>query len=322
MRLHTRRALGCALLFFFLAVTGFSAPAGGQGAGQTDYVSIPLLRGKQGQPLLDAQINGRDALLYLDTGAPLMCIDRTKVRRFDLNPILLENNTPVLINANGISHRVTTVSSLNLGPLKLENAPAVLIDFREINRALRSVRERTSDAILGLQVLQAMSAIVDFEHSQLLVKASSENSGSFGRRLRRAGWAEIPMHMNEGHLAVHARVNGARTRLVVDTGSPVSVLDRGFSSARDIALTRRMFASQGINFRDAAVQLGQVDLIRIGDYKLKNLTVAVFDLSRLLGSGGERSDPLPDGLLGCETLVQHRAYIDCDAMKLYLKAPR
>ena len=130
------------------------------------------------------------------------------------------------------------------------------------------------------------------------------------------------MHMNEGHLAVHARVNGMRTEVVVDTGSPVSVLDRGFSKARGIELTRRAFASQGIHFKDASVQIGKIAVLSVGEYRMKDLTVAVFDLSRLLNSGDKQSDPVPDGLLGCETLVRNRAYIDCGSMKLFLKPER
>lgn len=333
-RLFCIRSVVCWLLSgLFFVTTGCSAPQAAIREGRavppfvrqeeegprTDYVAIPLSRGKQGQPLLEAQINGRPALFYLDTGAPLMCVDVARTRRFGLSPLLDENGTPILVNANGIGHRVTMLPSINLGPLQLQEVPAVLIDFREINRALRSVREKTSDAILGLQVMQVMGTVVDFEHSQLLVKIKPEGARPFGERLRRAGWIEVPMHINEGHLAVHARVNGARTRLVIDTGSPVSVLDRGFSNQRGIALSRAMFASQGINFRDAAVQFGRARSVRLGNYRLDNLTVAVFDLSRLLGSGGERRDPMPDGLIGCETLMRNRAYIDCEMMKLYLK---
>jgi hypothetical protein len=42
-------------------------------------------------------------------------------------------------------------------------------------------------------------------------------------------------------------------------------------------------------------------------------------LSRLLGLARNTKAALPDGLIGCETLMHNRGYIDCENMKLYLK---
>ena len=287
-----------------------------------DYLPVSLSQGSMGQPLLRGRINGKNALLYVDTGAPVSCVDASQARRFHLSSLMLDDNTPVTVNANGAGHRVTLVSELQAGALRIENTPAVLIDFRDINRANRFSREKANDAILGLEILTGLGAILDFDSSRILVKSNSKKSTAFGSRLKETGWTEIPMHLNDGHLAIHAAVNKVTTEWIVDTGSPASVLDRAFCKAHQLPLTRRVFASRAINFQDSGGQIGKVSLLKIGAYKISDLPVAVFDLSGLLGLARDNHDPVPNGLLGCETLVRNRAYIDCGNMKLYLKPAR
>ena len=48
-----------------------------------------------GQPLLRGQINGRNAMFYVDTGAPVSCVDESQARRFRLSSLMLDDNTPV-----------------------------------------------------------------------------------------------------------------------------------------------------------------------------------------------------------------------------------
>jgi predicted aspartyl protease len=285
-----------------------------------EIIAVPLLQGSQGQPLLRGQINGKDAILYVDTGAPVTCVDESKARRFEFPALEWSDKTQITVNANGADHRVTLISNLRLGALRIENTPAVLIDFRELNRAIRATRDRPNDAILGLEILTALGAVIDFDASEILVKTHAGKATALGARLKASGWTEIPMRLNEGHFTVRATVNQTVTELIVDTGSPVSVLDRAFCKTHAVPLTRRTFSSRGIHFQDAAVQMGKIGSLKFGNaYRINNLPIAVFDLSRLLGLSRNINKMVPDGLLGCETLTHHHAYIDCENLKLYLR---
>ena len=271
--------------------------------------------------MLKAQINGKNALIYVDTGAPVSCIDESKSRVFGLGMLSFENRTPVNVNANGENHRVTVISRMVIADLRLDNTPAVLIDFREINHALRAGRDRPNDMILGLEALTEMNAVIDFTTPQILVKTGS-GKANIGSVLKSEGWSEIPIRLNEGHLVVDAKVGKAPLQVVVDTGSPTSVLNRSFCNAHSIPLTSRVFSSRGIHFQDSSVQIGRAPTLKIGSsYTINQLPVAVFNLEGLLGLARNSSDPIPEGLLGCETLVRNRALIDCGNMKLYLNHP-
>lgn len=320
--LSARAALSLLLALSLFANTACSTTAASRKTVERfpDYLALPLLHGRQGQPLLRAKINGRAALVYLDTGSPVTCVDESQAAAFRLTPLAGENRALITVNANGSDHRVTFIESMSFGTLQLEHTPAVLIDFREINRAIRASREKPTDAILGLETLAGAKAIVDFHDSRLLVKT---NPGlprrAFADTLKAAGWTEIPMHLNEAHLAVDATVNNTRAELLVDTGSPASVLDRAFVRAHPLPLARSVFASSGIHFKDSAVRIGRVESLRLGSFHIRNAPVAVFHLSRLLGLARNTNAALPDGLLGCETLIRCHAYIDCENMKLYLR---
>jgi predicted aspartyl protease len=325
-RLHPRRLFACLLALcwaapsFAPAQTSAQAAPAPQAVAASNYIALPLSPGSQGQPMLQAEINGKKALIYVDTGAPVMCVDESKSRRYNLGALAFgEERKPLTVNANGAGHLVTLISSLRAGGLHLENTPAVLIDFREINRVLRGSRDRPNDAIMGLEILTGLGAILDFESGRLLVKTGATQPGAFGAKLRAGGWTEIPMHLNEGHLAVRVVVNKTPTEFIVDTGSPTSVLDREFCKAHDVPLSRRMFSSRGIHFQDASVQVGKIASLKVGAYRINDLPVAVFDLSRLLGLARNTKAALPDGLIGCETLVRHHGQIDCENMKLYLR---
>lgn len=283
-----------------------------------DYRAIPLLRGRQGQPLLRATINDRAALIYLDTGSPVTCVDESQASAYGLAALAREDHTPITVNANGSSHHVALIPRMMLGPLGLENIPAVLIDFHDINRAIRAARDKPSDAILGLETLSGAKAIVDFPNKRLLVNRGAQGS-TFAAAMKASGWTEIPLHLNEGHLATEAMVNKTPAELLIDTGSPTSVLDSGFTRAHPLPLARGTFSSRGIHFQDSAVRVGLIHSLRLGSFQASAAPVAIFHLSRLLGLARNTKTPLPDGLVGCETLSRCHAFIDCENMKLYLR---
>src|SRR5581483_6251619 len=134
------------------------------------------------------------------------------------------------------------------------------------------------------------------------------------------GWSPVPMRLGNGHLVVNSRVNTSPATLLVDTGSPVSALDRGFCAQHRIESERGVFSSQGIHFSDPSAGVAWVEDFRIGSYNAHGTPIAVFDIARLLSSSHSRLHT--DGLLGSHTLRKNAGVIDCEAMLLYLKPSR
>lgn len=321
MKFHSFRAAAAASVFFLaFSLIAQSAFAATVQISKDDYLSLPLSRGKENQLLLRLPAHGRNATIALDTGSPITCVDESKGRLFNLTPSSTANTPPLGVVVNGIRHRVAIVPLLMFGELQVRDIPVVLIDLSELNKVLRSRRDRANDAILGLDTMRALGAVIDCGSERLLLRAQSDN-GALAAKLKRGGWHEVPMSMSEGHLVVSGAANGVPVQFIVDTGSPVSVLDHGFARNHRISLSDSSFALKAIHFETKGAKIGKVRDLKIGRMDLGQSLVAVFDVTTLLRSRSSNGS-VPNGLLGSRTLARTQAFIDCENMKLYLKAPR
>jgi predicted aspartyl protease len=315
--IHPLIATAC--LFLAPVFMTSSAPAARLNLLDANYISVPLSSGKENKLLSNARASGGNVRMELDTGAPITCVDQSKSTLFGLVSSSTDSAPPIIIMLNGTRHRIAIIPALRFGTVQVRNIPAALIDLRELNGVLRSRHERPDDAILGIDALQAMHAVIDCGSQRLLLRSQPDSGNKLGRMLEAAGWRGIPMHIQDLHLVVSASVNHKQTGLIVDTGSPLSVMDRGLCQYQRIALSEQMFSMKAIHFQASAVKVGKVNDLKIGGVGLGHTLVAVFDVSTFLRSSSTPDVKLPGGLLGSKTLARARAFIDCEHMKLYLK---
>lgn len=308
----------CLPATIFLAQAASAAPAS---PALSDYSALPLLRGQQNQLMLRMSAPGGSAYVVLDTGSPITCVDEAKSKLFGLVPSSKQNAAPVSVIVNGERHRIAIAPSMKFGSaVEIQNLPVVMVDLGALNQMLKSRKDRPNDAIVGLDTLHALNAVLDCGNGRLLLPNNSGGAARLGARLKREGWTEIPMQLSGAHLVVHGTVNRVPLDFVVDTGSPVSVLDQAFARSHKIALTEQTFSMRAIHFESGGAKVGRVADLHIGKLGLGRSLVAVFDIAALLrnqsGLGGG-----PHGLLGSRTLMRARAYIDCENSRLYLKMP-
>lgn len=308
-----------ARLFLVLAFTAAQASAARLHLSDTDYVSVPLIGGKENKLLVNAQTSGGKVRMELDTGAPITCVEQSKATLFGLVSSSTDSTSPMTVMLNGLRHRIAIIPALRFGTVETRNIPAALINLRELSGAPRSRHERPNDAILGLDALQSTHAVIDCGSRRLLLNTQSGGEDPWERSLKAFGWREIPMRLQDEHLVVSAFVNHKETGFIVDTGSPVSAMDLRFCRHQRITLSDRMFSMNAIHFQAKAVKVGKIKDLKIGGAALGKTLVAVFDVSTFLKRSGKPDEDFPCGLLGAETLMRGRAFIDCGRMKLYLK---
>jgi predicted aspartyl protease len=307
----------CILALVTTAPRSQAVPVDVSGA---DYSSVPLLRGKQNQLLLRQMIGGHPAYITLDTGSPVTCVDESKSKLFSLVPTSTDGTPPMSVTVNGERHRIAVIPSLEFDALSVQDIPVVLIDLTDLNRVLRARRDHPNDAIMGLDTLHALHAVIDCGSNRLLLRNSPNTPSQLGTVLKRAGWKEISMHVSEGHCVVGGFVNQIPMDFIVDTGSPVSVLDATFCKAHHVTLTDQTFAMKAIHFETNGAKVGRVNDLIIGKHQnLGQSLVAVFDVTSLLKSNVDAPSSVPGGLLGSRTLSRTSAFIDCENMKLYVK---
>lgn len=311
-------ALFC-LLALLLPAPRSDAAATSNPAG-SDYTSLALIRGKQNQLLLRLPVDDKNPIMVLDTGSPVTCVDDSKAKIFKLVPPPANSSSPTSVSVNRVQHKIEIAPALNFGPEQVQNLPVVLIDLSALNQMLKSRHDHANDAILGLDTMHALRAVIDCGAGRLLLPNSEQSSSRLEARLKKAGWLEIPMRVDQGHLVVRGSVNRYSLDFIVDTGSPVSVLDKTFSARHHIALEDQSFSLKAIHFETGGAKVGKVADMKIGKLDINRTLVAVFDVTALL-RGPSGSGDVPLGLLGSRTLARTRAYIDCENSKLYLKAP-
>src|SRR5262249_19741551 len=116
------------------------------------FVALPLVRSRQSHLMVRAFINGREAWLTIDSGAPVSAIAINRRNYFRLKPITAKSDLPSRIQINGAFNNVTIARELRLGGLTLIEEPMVTVDLGNSARAARRVPGAEIGGSLGEEV--------------------------------------------------------------------------------------------------------------------------------------------------------------------------
>ncbi len=288
-------------------------------AGNPQYQALPMERSSQNHLLVRAEINGKPAVLLVDTGAPLSAVALDRRAHFRLSPVTAKSKIPQRLNINGAFNSMSIARSLRLGALNLIDEPMVLIDFSYLRPPDGGKQERESDGILGTDILNPLKAVLDYERMLLILKIDPRVPGPIpGFDFR--GYRRVRMHESEGfNLYVHGSVNGKATRLMVDTGAFATLLHSPFVRRMNIPSRETKFRSVGVNLAQSRVRLATISRLSIGSMDMRTNNVAVINLAGLIHQGLLEGSPPVVGLLGSEMLQRYNAIIDFGTHSLYLK---
>src|SRR5205814_2064681 len=127
-------------------------------AGALQYEALPLIRSSQNHLLVRAEVNGKSALLGVDTGAPVSAIALNRREHFGLAPITGKSDLPSKLSINGAFNSVAVAKNVRLGNLNLVDEPLVLVDLGGLRR---SSKRDEIDGILGADILFPTKALID-----------------------------------------------------------------------------------------------------------------------------------------------------------------
>ncbi|MEY2529873.1 MAG: hypothetical protein QOJ05_1963 [Verrucomicrobiota bacterium] len=301
----------------FLALPAMAAPARGPlRAGALLYEALPLIRSSQNHLLVRAEINGKPALLGVDTGAPVSAIALKRRAYFGLAPITGKSAIPSRLSINGAFNTVAIARNLRLGSLNLVDEPMVLVDLGGLRR---SSNGDEIDGILGADVLFPTKALLDCQRQILILKINPSVPGTVpGFDFR--GFRGIPIHVSDGYnLYVDGSVNGTKAKLMVDTGAFATLLHSRFVRRMRIPLRDTPFSSSGVNLKQRGVQIATISRFSIGSMDMQTNNVGVINLEGLIHVGLLDASPPVAGLLGSEILRRYHGIIDFGTKTLYLK---
>jgi predicted aspartyl protease len=308
-----------ALIASALASNPGAAPNKKGAQKNSQFEALPLIRSRQNHLLVRATINGKEAWLGVDSGAPVSAIALNRRQYFRLTGIPTASNLPARLQINGAFNNVAIVHHFRLGGLDLLDEPVVTIDLGSSTKAARILEEQQIDGILGADILFPTRAILDCQRQLLILKLDPQLPGS-APGVDYRGMNPVPIQVSDGfNLYVNASINGKAAKLMVDTGAFATLLHRSFVKQMRIPVQETPFSSAAVNLRQRGVQMAKIRRISVGSTVISGKEVGVINLEGLIHDRLLRGNPPVAGLLGAEILNRNHGIIDFGTRTLYLR---
>lgn len=285
----------------------------------SQFEALPLVRSRQNHLLVRASINGKEAWLGVDSGAPVSAIAVNRRQHFRLTGIPTNSNLPGRLQINGGFNNVAIVHHFRLGGLDLLDEPVVTVDLGSTARGTRLLDEQQIDGILGADILFPTKAVIDCSRQLLILKLDPQLPGS-APGVDYRGLNPVPIQVSDGfNLYVNVSINGKAAKLMVDTGAFATLLHRSFVRQMRIPVRETPYSSAAVNLRQRGVQIATIRKLSVGSTVMSGKEVGVIDLQGLIHERLLKGTPPVAGLLGAEILKGHHGIIDFGTRTLYMR---
>ena len=133
------------------------------------FVKIKLKKINTNHFEIKAKLNGVKGRFILDTGASNSCVDVSLAEKFKL---LVEDSETKAAGAGaiGMETKISSQNSLKLKDWKFNNCTVVLLDLTHVNTALTEHDAKAVDGIIGADILEKGSAIIDYNKKCVYLK--------------------------------------------------------------------------------------------------------------------------------------------------------
>lgn len=293
-----------------VAVLAHAVPARAQAIETAVDATVDLALGEAADRMtVPVEIAGAGPYRFIiDTGAQRSVISRQLAARLGL-----PTGRRVRLTAMSGTSEVDTVlvPSLSVTP------PARSIGGQRIEAPALDARHIGASGLLGIDTLQDHAVVIDFDRRTMSVAASRK------RPPRRSTPDEIVIQARSlyGQLVVtSATVNGRRVRVVLDTGTAVSM---GNAALRRLLSTRsggQQAVMTSVTGGQVVADYAVVRGMKLGSATISDLPVAFADVAPFARWGLEKR---PAILLGMDALkLFRRVDIDFANRELRLQLPR
>ncbi len=336
VRRRTPVAVGIWIVLF-LALLGGQVPVTaeeesrsrlGEFLGPNGYAAVKLQSHSGPHMEVAARINGVSGRFLVDTGAQITVINTGSLKRFHLSAVKTGVRVYGAVGGPGERIEAAMASRLQLGPCEFTPFLLGVSNLNALNQGRSNRHIGPFDGIIGADVLQSASFIIDCPGLTLYARPSDQTAasgnglpaGGLYAFLRPEGYNEIPLKRTSiSDFEVQANVNGRRALWLVDTGAAVTLLDTSVSRRAGIKLRRTAYTVGGAGGGRQHIATGTVDVLRLNSLQVRGAVIAVSDISAGGAGPQEPGKPPIDGYLGADFLRDQRAVIDCSQMKLYLR---
>jgi predicted aspartyl protease len=262
--------------------------------------------------IMSARINGQRANLLVDTGSNQVILNAAAAASFGINPSQGSLGYIRFTQINGQQLPVGFAQNLIAGSMSFGS---LLVALRNSNRP--GAGDSRVDGVLGLDLLTRHKAVINCKTELIFFKADQSRRMDLSSIAAAEKFTRVPLRRERnGALTVPCSIHGQPARLLVDTGSFVTIFHEAFLKSVGIPVEATRVSAHFTRGMARKLSAGRIDNLKIGDFKTPSAKFGVTALPNFtLLQGGARLS----GILGMDTLYNCYAIIDLDGMNLFLK---
>lgn len=133
------------------------------------FKRIPLRRSVVGHFHTSGTLNGRDIAVLIDTGAASTVVSLSLAKDLSLNQVKMPSLGGGAGGANLEIYHLPD-AKLMIGEIQPKTQALFAMDLSHVNQALATKGDKSVDVILGIDVFEAQSAVIDYGSSSLYLK--------------------------------------------------------------------------------------------------------------------------------------------------------
>jgi predicted aspartyl protease len=299
-------------LFVIIPPWAFGSIKGDRSTQLGGYKAVRVHYGPLNKMIMPVHINGQPANLLVDTGASHLMLDADDATSFGLKPSQRGLRYIRFSEINGQELPLGFAQNLTAGSMSFGS---VLVTLR--NSSYPGTGSAHVDGVLGLDILSRYKAVINCRTKLVFFKTDQARQLHLSSVASAERFARIPLRREEnGALTVPCSIRGQPARLLVDTGAFITTFHEAFVRSLGIASEPTRVSAHFARGSMRKVSAGQIDDLRIGDFKAPR---AKFGVTALPNFALQQGSTRISGILGIDTLYNYHAIIDFDGMNLFLK---
>jgi predicted aspartyl protease/Flp pilus assembly protein TadD len=261
--------------------------------------------GSDRRPYIKVKVNGRDALLVIDTGSGFTVISKAAAKRLGVSEIARGGKSQAFGGDGKFEIVYGLIKSLDLGQTKIKSVPCYIQHLHYSSDALPNEQ---ADGYIGLSILSHFLTQLDYKETVMKLEPAASGADAF------AGMPEatvIPFRRTQnGLISIETEVTGnQRINAILDSGASSTVISAAAVDRLNLGehiikgQTARVFGAAGVT---DDVKLLFLRHCRVADLQQSNMRALVLDF----GAINETSGFEQSGILGGDFLRNFRVTID------------
>jgi predicted aspartyl protease len=302
------------ILLVLLVITPASAfgSVKGRPTQLSGYKAVRVHYSPVNKMIMSVRINGQRANLLVDTGSNQIILDAAAAASFGIKPSQGSLGYVRFTQVNGQELPVGFAQNLTAGSMSFGS---LLVALRNSN--YRATGDGHVDGVLGLDLFTRHKAVINCRTKLVFLKVDQTRQMNLSSVAAAEKFTRVPLRRERsGALTVPCAIHGRPARLLVDTGSFITIFHEAFLKSVGIPVEATRVSAYFARGAARKVSAGQINDLKIGDFKTppaKFGVTALPNFTLVQGSAGI------SGILGMDTLYTYHAIIDFDGMNLFLR---